>query len=144
MPTPTNPQLYKEVKDKIMKSYKKNSAFASGAIVKEYKRQGGKYKEDGKPKNLSRWFDEKWIDVNPILGVTNDSAYPVFRPTKKVNSNTPTLLQDIPVEKLKSQYRLKQKIKGDSNLPKFDVFKPKKVGGMIVKADPFNSWNNSP
>ena len=35
-----------------MKSYKKPSGFASGAIVKEYKRQGGKYKEDGKKRNL--------------------------------------------------------------------------------------------
>lgn len=132
MPTPTNPQLYQEVKDKIMKSYKKNSAFASGAIVKEYKRQGGKYKEDGNAKHLKRWFEEKWIDVNPILGVTDDDAYPVFRPTIKINKKTPTLLQDIPVNILKKQYQLKQKYKGDNNLPKF------KTGGMIVKANPFN------
>ena len=46
MPIPKNQELYDEVKEKIMKSYKKNSAFASGAIVKEYKRQGGKYKDD--------------------------------------------------------------------------------------------------
>jgi len=126
--------LYNEVKEKIMKSYKKNSAFASGAIVKEYKRLGGKYEEDGKPKNLKRWFEEKWIDINPILGVKNDSAYPVFRPTKRINKNTPTLLTDIPIERLKEQYQLKQKIKGDKNLPKF--------GGMIVRADPFNDWKN--
>lgn len=54
MPIPTNQDLYDEVKEKIMKSYKKNSAFASGAIVKEYKRQGGKYKDDKKPRNLSQ------------------------------------------------------------------------------------------
>jgi hypothetical protein len=142
MPTPLNTDLYENVKKKIMSSYKKNSAFASGAIVKEYKRQGGKYKEDGKPKNLKRWFNEKWIDVNPILGITNDSAYPVFRPTIKVNEKTPTILQDIPIENLKSQYRLKQKIKGKNNLPKF-ITKDEKVGGMIVKEDPFNSWGTT-
>jgi hypothetical protein len=117
-----------------MASYKKNSAFASGAIVKEYKRLGGKYKEDDKPRHLTRWFKEKWVDVNPIIGITNDSAYPVFRPTVKVNSQTPTILQDIPIENLKSQYRLKQKYKGDNNLPRFKTIK----GGMIVKANPFN------
>jgi len=51
MPIPTNPALYEQAKKKIMLSYKKPSGFASGAIVKEYKQQGGKYKEDGKPKN---------------------------------------------------------------------------------------------
>jgi hypothetical protein len=136
MPTPTNPQLYQDVKEKIMKSYKKNSAFASGAIVKEYKRLGGKYKEDGEPRNLERWFDEKWIDINPVLGITDDNAYPVFRPTKRVNSKTPSTITEIPV---------KQKIKGENNLPKFlrdNPLAPKeKKGGMIVKADPFNTWN---
>jgi hypothetical protein len=139
MPTPLNQDLYDNVKKKIMKSYKKNSAFASGAIVKEYKRQGGKYKEDGKPRPLARWFDEKWVDINPIIGVMKDDAYPVFRPTIKVNSKTPTILQDIPIERLKQQYKLKQKIKGEKNLPKFQE---EKIGGMIVKADPFNSWKN--
>lgn len=146
MPTPTNPQLYQDVKEKIMKSYKKNSAFASGAIVKEYKRLGGKYKEDGQPRNLERWFDEKWIDINPVLGITDDNAYPVFRPTKRVNSKTPSTITEIPVKRLKEQYQLKQKIKGESNLPKFlkdNPLAPKKEikGGMVVKADPFGTWN---
>lgn len=138
MPVPLNIDLYNNVKKKIMASYKKNSAFASGAIVKEYKRQGGKYKEDKKPRHLTRWFNEKWVDVNPILGITNDNAYPVFRPTIKVNEKTPTILQDIPVENLKSQYRLKQKIKGKNNLPKFQTKEEEKIGGMIVRANPFN------
>jgi len=130
MPIPLNQDLYDEVKEKIMKSYKKNSAFASGAIVKEYKRQGGKYKDDKKPRNLARWFDEKWVDVNPVLGVIRDSAYPVFRPTNRVNSKTPTLLQEIPKERLKEQYKLKQKYKGDKNLPSF-VHHSGKKGGKI-------------
>lgn len=119
MPTPTNPKLYEDVKDFIMSRYKKNSAFASGAIVKEYKRRGGKYKEDGKEKNLERWFDEKWIDINPLIGITDDNAYPVFRPTKRVNKKTPTLVQEIPAKRLKEQAKLKQKIKGEKNLPDF-------------------------
>lgn len=131
MPTPTDPELYDKVKKKIMKSYKKNSAFASGAIVKEYKQRGGTYVDDGKERNLERWFDENWIDVNPLLGITDDEAYPVFRPTIKVNSRTPTLAQEIPIKRLKEQFKLKQKIKGDTNLPDFIQ------GGMIVKTNPF-------
>jgi hypothetical protein len=134
MPTPADPELYEKVKRKIMKSYKKNSAFASGAIVKEYKQRGGRYIEDGKERNLERWFQENWIDVNPLLGITDDDAYPLFRPTVKVNENTPKLVQDIPVKVLKKQYKLKQKIKGEENLPDFDKVK---VGGMIVRTNPF-------
>jgi hypothetical protein len=137
MPKPANQQLYDRVKEKMMKSYKKNSAFASGAIVKEYKRLGGKYIEDGKPRNLTRWHKEKWIDINPVLGVLNDDAYPVFRPTRRVSKKTPALLQEIPVDNLKTQYQLKQKIKGDKNLPKFAEIR----GGMIVKSNPFGDKN---
>jgi hypothetical protein len=115
-----------------MSKYKKNSAFASGAIVKHYKQQFKKkngadsqpYISDDKPKNLDRWFKEKWVDVNPLLGITNDNAYPLFRPTHKVNSKTPTIYQDIPLSNLKEQYKLKQKIKGEKNLP---TFKKKKT-----------------
>lgn len=129
MPIPTNQKLYDEVKDFIMSRYKKNSAFASGAIVKEYKRRGGTYKDDGKEKNLERWFDEKWIDVNPLLGIKDDDAYPVFRPTIKVNKRTPTLVQEIPVSNLKEQFKLKQKIKGSKNLPDFQTVVHHKIKG---------------
>jgi hypothetical protein len=135
MPTPSDSGLYQEARDFIMSRYKKNSAYASGAIVKQYKQQFAKkygketppYSDDNRPKNLKRWFEEKWIDVNPLLGITNDSAYPVFRPTRKINSKTPTLYQDIPLKRLKEQYKLKQKIKGEKNLPEF-------IGGMVVRS----------
>jgi hypothetical protein len=111
-----------------MSKYKKNSAYASGATVKQYKQQFKKkygeetnpYLDDGKTKNLKRWFEEKWIDINPLLGITNDSAYPVFRPTKRVSSKTPTIFQEIPKDNLQEQYKLKQKYKGERNLPTFE------------------------
>jgi hypothetical protein len=132
MPYPKNEKLYENVKKKIMKSYKKPSAFASGAIVKEYKRQGGRYIDDNKEKKLERWFDEKWVNANPILGKTKPNAYPLFRPTKKVNENTPTLLQEVPKKRLEQLYALKQKIKGEKNLPDFiQHHEDEKKGGAI-------------
>lgn len=127
MPEPNDQSLYNEARNFIMSRYKKNSAFASGAIVKQYKQQYKKkygenskpYSGDNKPRNLDRWFKEKWVDINPLLGITNDKAYPVFRPTKKVDSKTPTLYQNIPKSNLKEQYKLKQKYKGERNLPTF-------------------------
>jgi hypothetical protein len=44
MAEPTNPELYAKVKKKIRQKYGKSSAYASGATVQEYKRQGGKYR----------------------------------------------------------------------------------------------------
>jgi len=137
MPIPTNPALYEQAKKKIMRSYKKPSAFASGAVVKEYKQQGGKYKEDGKPKNLERWFEEEWINVNPILGVTNENAYPTFRPTKKISSKTPATINEIGLDNLKKQYKLKQKYKGNKNLPDFVPKKSAGKKGSGLKADTF-------
>jgi len=110
MPVPSNPVLYEQVKKKIMKSYKKPSGFASGAIVKSYKQQGGKYKEDGKPKKLKRWFEEEWINVNPMLGVKNENAYPTFRPTKKVSSKTPATINEIGLDNFKKAIPTETKI----------------------------------
>jgi hypothetical protein len=80
--------------------------------VKTYKKLGGTYSNDGKPKNLKRWFEEKWQDIG-------NQAYPVYRPTIKISSKTPLLPSEINKTNLKKQIALKQKIKGNSNLPKF-------------------------
>lgn len=136
MPIPTDPKLYEKVKAKMNKAYGgRQSAFLSGAIVKEYKRQGGTYQDDGKPKNLARWFDEKWIDLNPVLGITDDDAYPLFRPTVKISEATPTLAQEVPIKRLKQLSKLKRKYKSDKNLPDFLPEKTVK-GGMLVQSFP--------
>jgi hypothetical protein len=112
MPTPTNPALYKQVKDYADTIYKKPSAYKSGFIVKKYKELGGEYKDDKQPKNLKRWFKEKWEDVGGL-------DYPVYRPTKRINKNTPLTPNEINPSNLTNQIILKQFFKGDYNLPKF-------------------------
>jgi hypothetical protein len=112
MPIPTNQKLYDEVKKEADKIYKKPSAYKSGWIVKNYKQRGGQYKEDGKSKDLKRWFREQWKDVGGL-------NYPVYRPTKRVSKKTPLIPQEINPKQLKQQIALKQIIKGQSNLPPF-------------------------
>lgn len=117
MPTPTDKDLYEVVKLYADIVYDKPSAYKSGFIVKTYKKLGGTYKDEHDEKPLKRWFKgERWIDINPLLG---KSGYPVYRPTVRVNKNTPKTVQEIPLKRLKEQYKLKQKIKGHKNLPKF-------------------------
>ena len=116
MPFPANIELYEKVKKQMDDKYDKPSAYKSGAIVKLYKSLGGEYVEDGKDRDLERWYKEKWRNV------AKDGQYPVLRPTKRINKKTPLTIQEIDTDNLKKQIKLKQTIKG--NLPPF-------VGGKI-------------
>jgi hypothetical protein len=143
MPSPSDPALYNEAKDFIMSKYKTNSPFASGAVVKHYKQLYKKkhnstdsYTQDDKPKNLKRWFDEKWVSANPSAGISDADAYQVFRPTKKVNDKTPKLLQDIPVNILRKNISLKQNFKAKKRLPKFvKIIHHAILGGKLSTSD---------
>jgi hypothetical protein len=112
MPIPANQELYDKVKKLMDKKYEKPSAYKSGAIVKLYKQLGGTYIEDGKERDLERWFDERWVNV------ADKGQYPVLRPTIRINKNTPLTIDEIDKDNLKEQIKLKQKIKG--NLPSFE------------------------
>lgn len=116
MAIPLDKKLYEKVKAEIYKKYPKNSAYRSGAIVKEYKRLGGEY-EGIKPKDgLTRWYKEKWVNVDPLKSKT---SYPVYRPSVRVNSKTPLLASEIDKKDLIKKSKLKQIIKGNKNLPPF-------------------------
>jgi hypothetical protein len=54
---------------------------------------------------------ENWVSVG--------GDYPTYRPTKRVNKSTPKTISEIPKKRLEEQIKLKQKIKGKKNLPKF-------------------------
>ena len=112
MPIILNKDIYEKAKDIADDIYKKSSAYKSGFIVKKYKELGGKYANDGKEKELSRWFLEQWKDIG-------NGKYPVLRPTKRINENTPLTASEIDANFAKEQIALKQKIKGKKNLPMF-------------------------
>ena len=118
MAIPKDQQLYDKARAEADKTYKKASAYKSGFIVKKYKElYRDKYGDDkayengNKEKALKRWFNEKWASVG--------GEYPTYRPTVRVNKSTPKTVSEIPKERLKEQVKLKQKIRGNKNLPKF-------------------------
>jgi hypothetical protein len=117
MPIPIDKELYEKAKQIADETYKKSSAYKSGFIVKKYKELGGRYKDNGEEKSLKNWFNEAWKDIA-------NREYPVYRPTKRINKNTPLTIDEIDEDNLKQQIELKQKIKGDENLP---PFKPKYI-----------------
>ena len=112
MPEVEDPALYEKVKERASKIYGKPSAYKSGWIVKTYKQMGGTYKDDDKPKNLKRWFREDWGDIG-------GKDYPVYRPFKRISKKTPLTAFEIDPKRAVQQIALKQKIKGDFNLPPF-------------------------
>jgi hypothetical protein len=118
MAVPIDKELYEKAKEIVYKQYTKPSAYRSGALVKLYKSMGGRYEDNNKKKEkpLERWFSEKWIDVNPNKTKT---SYPVYRPTKRINKDTPLTVDEIDKKDLQKQIKLKQKIKGNKNLPAF-------------------------
>ena len=109
-------RLYQQVKDYVYAKMPKHSAYRSGHVVREYKRRGGRFIDDGKERKLSRWFNEKWMDVNPNK---TKNSYPVYRPTVRVNKRTPLTLREIDKDDLIKQSRRKQIIKGSRNLRPF-------------------------
>jgi hypothetical protein len=107
-----NPALYKKAKDIADATYKKPSAYKSGFLIKTYKKLGGTYQEDNQPKELKRWYKERWTDVG-------GKDYPVFRPTIRISKDTPLTVQEIDPQNLKKQIALKQRYRGVKNLPRF-------------------------
>lgn len=121
MPIILNKDIYEKAKNMADAIYKKSSAYKSGFIVKKYKELGGKYADDGmngegrstlNERDLSRWFLEDWRDIG-------NKEYPVYRPTKRINEDTPLTASEIDKDFAKKQIALKQKIKGKKNLPMF-------------------------
>jgi hypothetical protein len=109
---PINKKLYEKAKEMVYPLYKKPSAYRSGAVIKKYKELGGKFRERGERK-LKRWFAEDWKDIG-------NKSYPVYRPSRRITKDTPLTPDEIDPKNLKQQIALKQQIKGDKNLPKFE------------------------
>jgi hypothetical protein len=135
---PNDKELYHQSKELIFNSYKGNSPFRSGALVRHYK---DKYKKehpksnvppfkDTKPNKLNRFFEEKWVDIVPIANPKAPQAHKVFRPTKRVEGKTGALVKELSKAQLKKLIELKQKIA--PFMPIVDdikVFFDKKKGG---------------
>ncbi len=100
MSTPLNKELYEKVKAEIYKQISKHGAYRSGLIVQEYLRRGGKYIGE-KPinKGLDRWFKEEWKNQEGKIGYHSKSD--IYRPTKRITSETPTTISELTTNKYK-------------------------------------------
>jgi hypothetical protein len=112
-----NTRLYEIIKNEAKTKFKHwPSAYASGWVVKEYKRRGGKYKDGYKSRSpLKKWFDEEWVNVceYPKIVPCGRSKsvrkkYPYCRPLRRVNSRTPVTVKELSLKKRKQLCRSKR------------------------------------
>jgi hypothetical protein len=134
MPTPLDKTLYEIVKREANKKFKSPSGvYRSSWIVREYKKRGGKYKGVKKSsEGLSRWFREKWVDLNsPIRSKSNGrnrskvigyrscgrsrqsshGKYPLCRPTHKITYQTPKTWKSISKRSISKAKRYKSRVR---------------------------------
>ena len=146
MSTPKNPKIYANVVDKIKTSVKRwPSAYASGMVVKEYKRimilrgeepYETKQNKKGEINPLVRWFKEKWIDIGtgkPCGAIhrkkeLENGYYPTCRPSVRISKNTPMLASEISDNEKRKLIAEKQIAR------KKNIIFPKKSRKVILKS----------
>jgi hypothetical protein len=129
MATPTDKKLYDNVKEYVKSRVSRwPSAYASGMLVNLYKKimnQHGKqpYKEKtspmggqniGRPTGLTRWYNEKWIDIKtnlPCGKAKTKEYYPTCRPSVRVTSKSPVTASELSDYQKKKMIQKKQKAK---------------------------------
>lgn len=125
MPTPVNSTLYASVKREADKKFlAPTSVYKSAWIVREYLKRGGKYAADGKEKGLTRWFAEKWSDLNRPNAASEtgyaqcgrkrasaEGRYPLCRPAVRVSRATPKTIKELDAPVIAAAQRAKQKVK---------------------------------
>lgn len=141
MSEPLDLKLYQKVKKKADKKFlSKTGIYKSSWIVREYKKLGGRYKSKVKNKTgLTRWFKEKWVDLNrpiknskgKIVGYKEcgrksprmQKKYPLCRPSKRITSKTPRTFREISKKSINKAKRDKKRLSSKGNV-KFGGAKP--------------------
>ena len=57
--------IYKKAKSEVDKDFKKHSAYKSMALVKTYKKLGGRIDESKSKGGTNTWMKEKWLNLAP-------------------------------------------------------------------------------
>ena len=111
-----NKKLYMSVKAKIKRSIKGRrwGAYDSGRLVREYKAKGGKYSGGKGKTDLGRWYKEKWVDAcawpkRKPCGRKTPAKIAYCRPSKRVDSKTPKLVQTLSKTQRKSRCTKKKR-----------------------------------
>lgn len=113
MPTPRDAELYDKIKKQITSKYKP-SAYRSGLLVKEYKKEYEKkhknnnaYIGNRETSNLKRWFAEDWRNQKGKIGYSQIGD--IYRPTIRINNKTPATFAELTQKQIKEAQKEKAK-----------------------------------
>lgn len=69
-PRPKNPHLWAKIKSEAKRKFDVYPSIpANSWLVARYKKRGGKFKGERKRGGLTKWYDEKWVDISrPLPG----------------------------------------------------------------------------
>jgi hypothetical protein len=122
MATPKDQILYEKIKQNIHSKYKP-SAYRSGLLVQEYKREYlKKYKNDDayignrQESNLKRWFDAQWLNQRGEIGYNKKGD--IYRPTIRINEDTPITWFELTPSQIKAAQKEKAKFGRVKNFAK--------------------------
>ena len=113
----TDEQLYQRAKRFIIKKEPKHSAYRSIRIAQKYKQMFADkygtrkkpYKGDKSKSKLYVWLREKWSS-SPSGKITGyKKKGDIYRPTVRVNSDTPLLWSELKPSEIKRAKKLKSK-----------------------------------
>ena len=101
MSKPKDQSLYNKAKNQVYSKITKHSAYRSGLVVKKYKemykkKYGSSSAYSGTKtiqKGLGRWFKEKWRNQKGEVGYKKKGD--VYRPTVRVNKDTPKTFNEL-------------------------------------------------
>jgi hypothetical protein len=122
---PSDTGLYKRVKGEAdAKFLAPTSIYKSAWIVGTYKKRGGTFDDKADPnRGLTRWFKEKWVDLNRGSNApcgrpkaTLKGSYPLCRPSVRVTPQTPKLPAELGAKSIKKAKAEKQKVKHASHI----------------------------
>jgi hypothetical protein len=114
---PVDKKLYENVKKRLYKKMPTHSAYRSGLLVSNYKKQfKNKYGNRKRPytgdkkKNkatLTRWFNEKWRNQRGEVGFKKKGD--IYRPTKRITKKTPITFNELNKTQIKKAMKEKKK-----------------------------------
>ena len=121
-PNVNDPELYREIRNEMREEHeeegKRWSAYSSGQLVKQYKKEGGTYSGRKKKGDLERWYEERWIDACKYPKIVecarenkDKEKMPYCRPLYRVNSKTPKTVKEMSVSEIKKKCKVKNKEK---------------------------------
>jgi hypothetical protein len=153
--TPANSALYNRVKAEAKRKFRVwPSAYASAWLVKKYKRRGGTYKGSktrspvSSPRSgLTRWFDEKWINVcklpkkvpcgRPKANIKAwKKKYPYCRPSRSITNKSPRTASQLSKAEIKRRCARKKRSPMKRILPLRRTPTRRRTSSRKAKASP--------